>query len=224
MPEDRERSFQKAAEEIEAYGQEAVWRSDGSFAVIDNGVHSGEHVVRSWQVPKTTAAFLRSLAECLKPKIILELGTSIGYSTVWLARGAEEAGGHVYTVEHFPYKAKRAEKHFLLAGVDVTLFAKEISDVLAGWTRGEIDLVFMDADRGKYRQYLSQILPLLSAGGVIVVDNAANLAHKQHLRDFMAMVESDPSLVRHFHPLDNGLLFIARRGVSLAGLVQCIHD
>ena len=204
--------FEQAAKKIKDYGDFAVWcnERDGNVAV-DNGVHAAEHVIRSWQVPETTARFLYDTAVKTGARNILELGTSIGYSTIWLAKAARENGGEVFTVERDSRKAAQARLHFKMAGFEnITLFNAKILEVLAGFGVGrKIDLIFMDADKGSYHIYLPYLLNLLSKDGLILVDNAGNF--RERMREFIAAIESRDDLSMEFHDFDNGILSVSFR-------------
>lgn len=116
--------------------------------------------------------FLNLLVRIAGAKRVLEIGTAIGYSTIWLARGAKETGGHVFTIDMNKDRLARARDNIALAGLSgqVTALegdARKILKTLAA----EFDFVFIDAAKGEYLEYLQLIYPLIALGGVLVVDN-----------------------------------------------------
>ena len=118
---------------------------------------------------------LHVLARCLHAGRVLELGTLAGYSTIWLAR-ALPPGGRVVTLEVDPLHAEVARRNFERAGiaelVDLHVGpALETLPRLADSGEGPFDLVFIDADKPGYPEYLEWALRLSRPGTVIVADN-----------------------------------------------------
>ncbi len=202
--------FLRKTKEIKEYGDFAVWRNQYARPwPVDNNVFSTEHVIRSWQIPETTGRFLYRLVQETGAKNILELGTSIGYSTIWLAEACRQEGGKVITIEQFRRKANQAKRHFEKMGLEnITLIEKPIVEALQKLGTENFDLVFMDADKGQYHIYIEYILPMLNEQGIIVVDNAGNF--RQRMRQFIEKCESTPGIVMHLFDFDNGLLVIAK--------------
>ncbi len=103
---------------------------------------------------------------------LLELGTAIGYSAIYLARGAEPAGGRVLTLEHDPAMAMRARTHFAKAGLEDRIEVKEGEALaLMEHLTGSFDLIFLDIDKESYVAALPHCLRLLKAGGLLLADN-----------------------------------------------------
>ena len=160
------------------------------------------------------------MVEFSKPKNILELGTSVGYSTLFLAKSIQNNKGHVYTTEIMKEKIKLAKKHFKEAGLNnyISLIEKDILDVLKNWDKKkQIDFVFMDADKERYSLYLDLLLPLLNSRTLIVVDNAGKvrmadgkLIDSEYIRKFVQNVKANKKLNSIFLDMDNGLLLITK--------------
>lgn len=175
--------------------------------------------VSFWSVPKSTGEFLQCMVELLGAKVVLELGCSVGYSTLFLAAGVQKTSGHIFTTEILSQKIFLAKEHFCEAGVDsvVTLFDKDIVEVLQEWKEEKIDLVFMDADKEKYSDYFELLLPLLNEKGIIIVDNAGKvrmrsgeLIDSEHIKEFVKKVHQDKRVECFFLDADNGLLLIKK--------------
>jgi predicted O-methyltransferase YrrM len=117
----------------------------------------------------------------------LELGTSAGFSTLFLAEGVIRTGGKVVTIELDPAKHQLARQHFEQAQVDgfIELIPGDIVTVLQEkHLAGEsYDFIFIDADKGQYESYLELSSRLLTHGGTIVADNV--MSHSQHLAQFV---------------------------------------
>ncbi|HWQ72993.1 MAG TPA: O-methyltransferase [Desulfitobacteriaceae bacterium] len=116
--------------------------------------------------------YLAGLVRISKARRILEIGTAIGYSTLWLARASAQTGGRITTIDLNIDRLTRALKYFEQAGVAERIVA------LAGDARailpaldGTFDFVFIDAAKGEYLEYLELVYPLLNQGGLLVVDN-----------------------------------------------------
>lgn len=187
----------------------------------DLGLLPDDPSIEAWQIPASSAMLLRFLVLATKSKTIFELGTSIGFSTMWLALGAKETGGRVYTTEIFAPKAELAKKNFKAAGISeqIELIERDITEVLKSWKQGPIDFVFMDADKQRYVRYLELMFPVLADHALIVVDNVGN--YRQYMLDFLKSVGKLEKSAVHFLNVDNGLLLISKNaGENLASVTD----
>src|SRR5579884_1659872 len=116
--------------------------------------------------------FLFLLASAMRARRILEIGTLGGFSTIWLARGAGPEG-RVVTLEYEPKHAEVARTNLERAGLAdrVEVIVGAALDTLPTLTGGPFDLVFIDADKENYPEYLEWAVRLARPGSVIVVDN-----------------------------------------------------
>lgn len=169
----------------------------------ENDARETERERRMLNITPDTGQFLAILIRSMQATEILEIGTSNGYSTIWLADATRETGGSVTTIEAAADKAGMARANFSRAGVAEVISLREGSalDVLTTLT-GPFDLIFLDADRPNYLAYLNLLLPLLRPGGLLVTDNVVSHAHE--LTDFLARLKSDPSLDSVTVPIGNG--------------------
>lgn len=124
-----------------------------------------------WYLNVTTreGRVLRQLTEAVGAKRVVEIGTSSGYSTIWLAMAARSTGGKVFTHEIDPERVKMARANFQKAGVDdlVTIIEGDAHQTVKQHKQ-PIDLVFFDADKKGYLDYLEKLLPLVRPGGLIL--------------------------------------------------------
>jgi predicted O-methyltransferase YrrM len=124
-----------------------------------------------WYLNVTTreGRVLRQLTEAVGAKRVVEIGTSSGYSTIWLALGVRPTGGKVFTHEIDPEKIKIAKANFEKAGVGdlVTIIEGDAHETVKQHQE-PIDLVFLDADKKGYIDYLEKLLPLVRPGGLIL--------------------------------------------------------
>jgi predicted O-methyltransferase YrrM len=148
---------------------------------------------------------------------IFEMGSAIGYSTLWLARAAGPRGCVFYT-DSDPARAQRARQFFERAGVlpRVRLLIGDALDCLAR-TPGSFDLIFVDVDKEQYPAALRLALPRLRPGGLLVADNAlwhgrAALprqmgdAATRAVQEYNRTVFSDPGLFSVLVPLRDGMV------------------
>lgn len=193
---------------FEALAQEIYESCADMYWYAPNNIKQAQIHVKTWQVPPSTAKLLFSFVKLSRAKTILELGTSVGYSTIWLAQAAKQQGGHVHTIEYFKPKIEVAKEHFAKAELDdvITQHEGHILDVLKTWTN-DLDFVFMDADRGNYDTYFYYIYPALKKGGIIIVDNALN--YRDRMVRFLKLCGEAPHQFITTIELDAGLfLFI----------------
>jgi caffeoyl-CoA O-methyltransferase len=123
-------------------------------------------------IPVEDGRLLRILTESIGAKHVVELGTSNGYSGIWLCLALQSTGGKLTTYEIDAHRAALARENFKRAGVDdiVTLVEGDAHEEIKQLTE-PIDLLFLDADKEGYVFYLKRLLPLVKPGGLIVAHN-----------------------------------------------------
>jgi predicted O-methyltransferase YrrM len=122
-------------------------------------------------VDAEVGALLRVLATAVGATRILEIGTAIGYSGIWLA-GALPAGGMLFTMEFEEERARQARENFARAGLSdrVSVIVGDAQRMLAK-VAGPLDLIFQDGDKKMYEPMLDRFAELLRPGGLLVTDN-----------------------------------------------------
>jgi predicted O-methyltransferase YrrM len=150
-----------------------------------------DRVARLRNLEPETARLLALLARATGARSVLELGTSNGYSTLWLADAVRDTGGRVVSVEIDPERSAAAAANLARADLDahVELRVQDASDALAATPAGSVDLLFLDAERPHYVAYWPHALRVLRAGGLLAVDNV--LSHADELEEFTALVEGE---------------------------------
>jgi predicted O-methyltransferase YrrM len=140
-------------------------------------------------VPESDGRRLRLLAEAVRAQSVVEVGTSTGYSALWLCLAVSKTRGHVTTFEIDERRAADARQSFQRAGMDdnVTVVPGDAHKTLAT-LKGPIDLVFLDADKNGYVDYLNQLLPLVRPGGLILAHNVDDAP------DYIRRIAADPQL------------------------------
>ena len=123
-------------------------------------------------VPRQDGRLLRLLAESIGAKHVVELGTSHGYSGIWFCLALRTTGGKLTTCEIDPQRATVARENFKRAGVNqlVTLVEGDAHQEVTK-LKETVDLVFIDADKEGYTDYLNKLLPLVRPGGLVVAHN-----------------------------------------------------
>jgi len=161
------------------------------------------------QVTPEVGRFLHTLVLATRPRSIVEIGTSGGYSTVWLATAARTVGASVVTLEIDPAKVRRATNSLREAGVDdVATIVEGDAFAYLRERREPIDFVFLDSEKEDYAAFLELIVPLLPAGGLLVADNLTS--HAEDLAEFRRRAESDPRLSAVVVPIGRGELLAVR--------------
>ena len=168
-------------------------------------------------------AALRMLAAAVGAKAVVEVGTGAGVGSVWLLRGMRP-DGVLTTVDVEPEHQRAARETLTEAGVPanrVRLISGRALEVLPRLTDGGYDLVFIDADKREYPDYLEQALRLLRPGGLVVFDNAlwhdrvADPAIRDEdttaIRELGRAVRDDERLVSAMLPCGDGLLCAVKR-------------
>ncbi len=152
-----------------------------------------EHQIGMWNVSPREGLYLYNLALKHHSKRALEIGTSNGYSGIWIASAMRATDGHLLTLEINKERAKLAEENFHAAGVEpfVTIKVTDALEEIAH-LQGPYDFVFIDAWKADYVKYLDMVLPLVPPGGVIVAHNVVNL--REELKDFIQRVKTSPQL------------------------------
>ncbi len=123
-------------------------------------------------VPAIDGRMLRLLAESTGAKQVLEIGTSTGISGLWFALALRATGGHLTTMDIDAERIALAREHFKQAGVDalVTIVEGDAHANIAK-LKGPLDIVFIDAEKPGYVDYLNKVLPLVRPGGLILAHN-----------------------------------------------------
>jgi len=127
---------------------------------------------RAMNVPQSDGRLLRLLAEFANAKNIVEIGTSTGYSAVWFGMALQKTGGKLTTFEIDQRRAAAARANFKRAGLDdcITVIEGDAHKTVQ-MLKEPIDIIFLDADKDGYIDYLNQLLPLVRPGGLVIAHN-----------------------------------------------------
>lgn len=163
---------------------------------------------RMRQIPPETGKFLALLLANAPTGQVIEIGTSAGYSALWLSLACRATGRTIATFEVLEEKVKLAQTTFAAAGVEdmVTLIHGDARQHLADY--GEIAFCFLDAEKVIYDDCYDLVVPILLSGGLLVADNAIN--HRQTLQPMIDRALTDQRVDAMVVPVGKGLL-LARK-------------
>jgi predicted O-methyltransferase YrrM len=165
-----------------------------------------------WRVLEPDAGrFLWFLTQAVGARSILEIGTSRGVSTLWLADAARATGGHVVSIDTDADAQAHARASVAGAGLDelVTFRVADGGEALAGLADGEVDLLFLDAERTEYPGWWPHPSRVLRPGGVLVADNATS--HPAEIAPLRELIAADPALTTTTIGVGKGELLALRR-------------
>ncbi len=154
---------------------------------------------------------LSILIQSIQARNVLEVGTSNGYSTIWIAAALKETGGRLITLEFDPGRAKEAQAHLQEVGLD-NIVEVRVGNALDEIPKchGTFDLIFLDAEKNEYRRYLELALPNIRTGGVIVADDTVTM--RDEMPDYIEFVFNTPTLNSVDIPLDDGIILSYKTG------------
>lgn len=168
---------------------------------------------RMLNITRDTGEFLRFLMFAIAARRMLEIGTSNGYSTLWLAEAAMRNGGLVTTIDADATKVAMASSNFERSGLAsfISLKHEDADLYLEQVGAGSFDAIFIDSDRARYLRWWPAIQRAIRTGGVIVVDNA--MSHPTEVAQFIAVVHESRQFTTSLVPVGKGE-FLAVRSVA----------
>ena len=172
-------------------------------------------------IPPEVAQFLTVLVHLCGAREVLEIGTAIGYSTIWLAWAVTPRDGHITTIEINERRALTAINNIRTAGLEdrITLIKGHAVDIVPE-LNDQYDFIFIDAAKGQYGWFFEELYPRLAPGGLLVSDNVLaeglvivpdeEMRHRQktsvrRLREYLKMITTHPNLETTILPLGDGI-------------------
>jgi predicted O-methyltransferase YrrM len=182
------------------------------FGMTNDG-STNERPRKMLNITRDTGEFLLLLVKATLARRVLEIGTSNGYSTLWLASAARDIKGSVTTVETSRYKIDLAATNFTRSGLApyISQVHEDAGRVLERSAASAFDFIFLDSERPEYPAWWPNLKRVLRPGGLIVVDNATS--HPVELAPFVALVKGDAEFATSLVPVGNGE-FLAVRSIS----------
>ena len=181
----------KRMRELEA--QDAIDREDGT-----------PRGRRLRQIPPVTGKFLALLCANAPKGGVLEVGTSGGYSSLWLSMACRERGDRLTTFEILDEKVVRANQTFETAELSdqIQLIHADARHVISGYAG--VAFCFLDAEKEVYLDVYEKVVPNLVPGGILAADNAIN--HAESLAEFLTYAENDTRVDAVVVPIGKGIL------------------
>lgn len=173
-----------------------------------------EHRRKRLNLERPTAELLQLLIALGRRQRVLEIGTSNGYSAIWIATALRNVLGAspLVTIERDPAKAEQARDNFERVGLSdwVTVLVGDATEIVRQLD-GPFDAVFFDADRVSAPEQLALLLPRLEPDALLLADNA--LSHPQEIAGYLAAVAALPGFVSTIVPVGKGL-HVAHRAAT----------
>ena len=165
-------------------------------------------------------SFLRTLLMLKKPVHILEVGTAVGFSALLMSDYLPE-GGHITTIENYEKRIPIAKENFRRAGreAQITLLEGDAGQILKK-LEDSFDMIFMDAAKGQYINWLPDVMRLMRKGSVLISDNVLqegdiieshylverrNRTIYKRMREYLYELKHNPSLITSIIPLGDGV-------------------
>ena len=157
-------------------------------------------------VEPETAKLLGVLVRATRARRILEIGTSNGHSTLWLADAAAAVNGRVETLDIDPRRTELARANLDRAGLAGLVDCRTIgaAQALAEYGDAAWDFVFLDAERPEYPGYWPNLRRALAPGATLAIDNA--ISHESELQRFSRLLGDDPQVTSALVPIGAGLI------------------
>lgn len=172
-------------------------------------------------LPRDAASFMHALLLSTGAKSVVEIGTSYGYSGLWIAAALAEVDGMLHTIDKETDKLVAAQAHFKSAGVTdyVKLHHGKALDILPK-LEGPFHFVLNDADKENCREYVEMLVDKLADRAIILTDNTRT--HAEQLGDFVEWIRAEERFVSTDLPIGNGMelsvKWTARRSHGIFGL------
>lgn len=159
--------------------------------------------VRMRNITPDVGLYLYIMVKATKAKRILEIGTSNGYSTIWLGQAAKENNASVTTLENDSRKINLAKENLEKAGLldTITIIEGDAKQTISTLD-GEFDFIFIDAEKEDYITYFNKVFPILKVGGVIIADNV--VSHSDVLKKYVDYVRANPNTQSCLIPIGRG--------------------
>ena len=160
-----------------------------------------------WNIPRKTGVLLNMFIKMMNSKNVLEIGTSNGYSGLWLAKALKETGGKLTTIEFYEKRQSIAIENFQKCGVFDIVRPIEGSacKIIQDFSDDEFfDFVFIDANKREYVEYFNLIKPHLTKKAMIVADNI--LSHWEKVQTFINAVDEDDDFQYEILEVPGGIL------------------
>ena len=166
-----------------------------------------------WNLDRECANFLNTLIKIKNAKNVLEIGTSNGYSGIWILEALKETKGKLTTVEYWEKRQSVARANFSKCVPEVyaeskigaaVIVLEDMLDEIKQNKREKFDFVFIDANKKEYIEYFELIDKMINKGSVILADNI--LTHYKKVEDYVNTLFNNPSYQSQILPFGAGMM------------------
>lgn len=165
---------------------------------------------RTWNITPDTGAFLNTFIREHAVQRILEIGTSTGYSAIWMAEALIDKGGELVTIESYEERFNIAKDYIAEAGLtNIITQIKGHAPEIIPQVEGTFDLIFFDATKLEHVSYFKACEPLLNPKGTIITDNV--ISHKDELKEYITFVQQKKNFSNSFIDIGTGLMISTRQ-------------
>jgi predicted O-methyltransferase YrrM len=177
---------------------------------VEHDEGTADRLERLRNVEPDTARVLALLVRATAARRVLELGTSNGYSTIWLADAVRSVRGRLLSVDVDAERSAVAAQNLDRGAVrgPVELRVEDAAVTLRTSTESAWDMIFLDAERSAYADYWPDLLRVLRPGGLLAVDNV--LSHAAEVGELRALVSAEERVSDAVVPTGAGLLLVVR--------------
>ena len=164
-----------------------------------------------WNIPRKTGVLLNMFIKMMNTQNALEIGTSNGYSGLWLSKALKETGGHLTTIEFYEKRQSVAIENFKKCGVYdiITPIQGSACQIIREFPDDKMfDFVFIDASKREYVEYFNLIKPHLTKKCMIVADNI--ISHAEKVQTFVDAIDSDDEFQYEIVEVPGGILVAYR--------------
>lgn len=171
-----------------------------------------------WNLDRNCANFLNILIQIKQAKRVLEIGTSNGYSGIWILQALKKTGGKLTTIEFWEKRQSVARKNFSMCVPDVPVEPKigsavvVLEDLLEEIQKGKrekFDFIFIDANKKEYIKYFELVDKMLEHKGVIVADNI--LSHYKKVEDYVRTLNSRDDYQSQILQMGTGMMYSIKK-------------
>ena len=176
---------------------------------LAHDAEQSDRIARYRNIEPESAQFLSMLVTIQQSKKLLEIGTSTGYSTLWLADAVKTTKGHLTTLEIDAERSRQAKSNIQAFGLQdqVEFWVGDAQTFLNDATE-QYDLILLDAERDAYIEYWASIKHLLKhPNGVLIVDNV--ISHAEQVADFIKIIQQDDHYTSQTLAIGAGLLLVS---------------
>lgn len=168
-----------------------------------------------WNIPRKTGVLINTFIKMMNIQSVLEIGTSNGYSGLWISKALKTTGGKLTTIEYYEKRQSIAIENFRKCGVlDIVrpIQGDACESIQALDENEKFDLVFIDANKREYVKYFELVKPHLTPKALIIADNI--ISHAEKVQTFIDAVDADDEFQYEIVEVPGGILIAYRGGVN----------